>query len=277
MKIDRTRGARLFESCLSDLMSFPGTSSIIFLILAMCQPAPLLAQSTAAANQSHRPIVPVPFVGCASDGQVGPLKAPKGTSKVVPISPEVALRLAYYKAAQGSGILAPRGWYCFGTYGSNGDNLFVSPKPIDSPIWFPDRWGGFAGAAIQVSDMVGDTSGRFEVARFIARVFPAHMAFVKRVIAEGIEPASSFPRGPHPGDKLAYLNKDVVEYETPANQDGLGTESAFKKSGNAISRVAILTGEELSLIYLAVRLPPDATDLGPVIIREIERKHIRHF
>lgn len=76
MKIDRTRGARLFESCISDLMSFPGTSSIIVLMLAMCQPALLLARSTAAANQSHRPMVLVPFVGCASDGQVGPVKAP---------------------------------------------------------------------------------------------------------------------------------------------------------------------------------------------------------
>ncbi len=222
-------------------------------------------------------MVRVPFVGCASDGQVGPLKAPKGTSKVLPISPEMALRLAYYKAEQGSGILAPRGWHCFGTYGSNGDNLYVSPKPIDRRVLFSNRWEGFAGAAIQISDMIGDTSGRFGVAQVIARVFPGHMAFVKGVISEGIEPASSFPRGPYPGDKLTYLNKEIVEYETPANQNGLGTDSMLKKNGSQISGVAILTGEELSLIYLSVRLPPDATELGSVIIREIERKHIRHF
>lgn len=239
----------------------------------MCQQSPLFAQTVSPANRSHPPMVRVPFVGCPSDGQVGPRKAPKGTSKVVPISPEMALRLAYYKAEEGSGILAPRGWHCFGTYGSNGDNLYVTPKPIDGPGLFSDRWEGFAGAAIQVSDMVGDTSGRFEVARVIARVFPGHMAFVKHVIEEGIEPASSFPRGPYPGDKLAYLNQEVVEYETPANQDGLGTDSALKKNGSPIRGVAILTGEELSLIYLSVRLPPGATDMGPAIIREIERKH----
>src|SRR5260370_2555221 len=97
----------------------------------MCQQSPLFAQSASPANQSHRPMVRVPFVGCASDGQVGPLKAPKGTSKVLPISPEMALRLAYYKAEQGAGNLAPRGCHYFGTYGSNADNLYPSPKPND--------------------------------------------------------------------------------------------------------------------------------------------------
>src|SRR5260370_18341339 len=159
------RRLRSVERCLGNPMSFRGTDCLIFLVLAMCQQSPLFAQSAWPANQSHRPMVRVPFVGCASDGQVGPLKAPKGTSKVLPISPEMALRLAYYKAEQGSGILAPRGWHCFGTYGSNGDNLYVSPKPIDPRVLFSNRWDGFARAAIQISDMIGDTSGRFGLAQ----------------------------------------------------------------------------------------------------------------
>jgi hypothetical protein len=64
----------------------------------------------------------------------------------------------------------------------------------------------------------------------IARVFPAHRAFVRKVIAEGIEPTSDFPFGPYPNDKLTYKNKEMVEYETPAHKDGLGTQSRLQKS-----------------------------------------------
>jgi hypothetical protein len=246
------------------------TGSVIVLALAMSRPSCSSAQTVPPTNQSHPLGVRVPFVGCASDGQAGPAKAPQGTSKVVATSPEIALRLAYYKAKYGSGILAPRGWHCFGTYGSNGNNLYVSPNQIADPI-FLSHWNGFTGAAIQVSDVLGDTSGRFEVAEIVARVFPAHAAFVKSVVTEGIQPASSFPRGPYPGDRLTYLNNEVVEYETPANQSGLGTISQLKKNGSPIRGVSILTGKTPNLIHLSVRLPPDATDLGPVIIRQLER------
>ncbi len=245
------------------------TTSVIVLALAMSEQSRSFAQAAAPANQSHQLTVRVPFVGCASDGQAGPAKAPPGTSKVVAISSEIAPRLAYYKAKYGSGTLAPRGWHCFGTYGSNGSNLYVSPNPIADPI-FLSHWAGFTGPAVQVSDVLGGTSGRFEVAEIIARVFPAHMAFVKSVIAEGIQPASSFPRGPYQGDRLTYLSKEVVEYETPANQSGLGTVSQLKKNGSPIRGVSILTGKTPNLTHLSVRLPLDATDLGPVIIRQTE-------
>jgi hypothetical protein len=80
------------------------------------------AQTTHGVNkQVHRS--ELPFVGCKSDGQSGPLRAPKGKSKVLPIGKETAQRLAYYKAEQGFSVLAPRGWYCFETYGSGGAAL----------------------------------------------------------------------------------------------------------------------------------------------------------
>jgi hypothetical protein len=66
------------------------------------------------------PAVSVPFVGCASSGQTEVLEAPKGTSKSVPISVKDAQTLAYYKSADGIGLLAPRGWYCEGVSGSGG-------------------------------------------------------------------------------------------------------------------------------------------------------------
>jgi hypothetical protein len=247
----------------------------IVLVLAMYQPSSVLPQSVALANEPPPALVRVPFVGCASGGQVGPLKAPAGTSKIEVLSPEPARRLAYYQAEHAFGVLAPRGWHCFGTYGSNGSTLFVSPKPIDGNAFFSGHWSGFTGPAIEISGRFGGTSGRFEVARTIARVFPADMAFAKKVIAEGLEPANSFPQGPYPGDKLVYRNNQIVEYETPPNQTGLGTTFGLQKNGSPTSGVAILAGKDQTkdtiLIHLAVRLPQNATDLGPSIIRQVER------
>lgn len=213
----------------------------------------------------------VPFVGCKSDGQVGPQDAPIGKPKAVAISPLLAQRLAYYKASGGEGVLGPRGWYCFGTYGSSGSNLYVTPMPLKSADLFSNSWKGISAHGIQINVSNGDTSGRFEVAQIIARVFPAHSAFVKRVIAEGVEPAASFPYGPYPADKLTYRNKETVEYVTPPNTEGLGTKSFLIKDANPIDGVALLTGDELSLTQLSVRLSPEMSDLLPVIIQQVEQ------
>jgi hypothetical protein len=40
----------------------------------------------------------VPFVGCASDGQLGPIAAPKGAAKTVGVDAATAAQLAYYQA-----------------------------------------------------------------------------------------------------------------------------------------------------------------------------------
>ncbi|HUA18015.1 MAG TPA: hypothetical protein VMB25_04665, partial [Bryobacteraceae bacterium] len=53
----------------------------------------------------------VPFVGCAADGQAGPVQAPKGHDREVRMGTRTAERLAYYKDT-GPGVLAPRGWHC---------------------------------------------------------------------------------------------------------------------------------------------------------------------
>ncbi len=38
---------------------------------------------------------------------------------------EVAQKLAYFKTTH-IGVLAPRGWHCFGTYGSGGESIIVT-------------------------------------------------------------------------------------------------------------------------------------------------------
>jgi TonB family protein len=221
-----------------------------------------------ATSESRSPNVRrVPFVGCKSDGQGGPVEAPKGESKVVPIDPTAAQRIAYYATGKDFGVLAPRGWHCFGSYGSNGTNLYVSPQPINTNI----EPSVFAGPVIELSLASGDTSGRFDVAKVIARVFPAHMAFVRRVIEGGEEPTSSFPLGPYPNDKLNYRSSEIVEYQTPARTGGLGTVSLLQSNADPISGVAILTGQDPDLLQLSVRLSPEQVDLAPTIIQQVER------
>jgi len=228
-----------------------------------------LSQVNSSPRVQRSKQVHVPFVGCPSDGQVGPLKAPTGDTKIVIINEAVAKNVAYYKAEEGLGVLAPRGWHCFSTYGSNGSSLFISPEPIKSRDLFSRDWKGFPGPAIQVSVSVGDTSGRFEVAGVIARVFPAHRSFVDDVIAEKIRPATDFPSGPYPGDKLTYLSDSVVEFETPANAEGLGTQSFLKENDQPIKGIALLFGEELNLVQASTRLPKASAGLVHAIIQQL--------
>ena len=213
----------------------------------------------------------VPYVGCKSDGQGGPVEAPNGTSKLVSIDTEKALQLAYYESENGFGVLAPRGWYCHGTYGSDGDTLYVSPQPINTANLFSSEGAGFTGPAIQLTRVSGDTSGRFSVAKTIARVFPAHRAFARKVIEEGTEPASSFPFFPYPKDKLSYRSDEIVEYVTPAHADGLGTSSHLISNSDPISGVAILFGQDTDLFQLSVRLSQRNKELTSAIISQVER------
>ncbi len=229
-------------------------------------PAPTKASEPVSTRASR-----VPFVGCKSDGQTGPVAAPEGEGKVVLIDSKAAQQLAYYASQKDFGVLAPRGWHCFGTYGSNGDTLYVSPQSINPSNFLTGTPAGFTGPAIQLSREIGDTSGRFGVAKIIARVFPAHIGFARVVIREGAEPASSFPFGPYPNDKLTYRGNEIVEYQTPANTQGLGTDSSLHPSADPISGVAILVGETPDLLHLSVRLPAAQATLAPFIIRQVER------
>lgn len=228
------------------------------------------AQTKPSAPPAQKIAVTIPFMGCASDGQGGPVKAPSGKSPAVAIPAALAQRLAYYKAEYSPGVLAPRGWHCFSTYGSNGASLFVSPDPLDSKTLLSLDWKGFAGQAVQISYVDGGTSGRFEVAKAVARVFPEYKEFAQSVIAEGIEPASDFPFGPYPSDKLTYRAKNVVEFETPTNMQGLGTDSRLQMNASPIDGVAIVTGADTDLVRLSARVAETDRDLIPAMIAQVE-------
>lgn len=243
---------------------------LIPLLLASC----IFAQ-TKSGSVLHE--ARVPFVGCTSDGQVGPLEAPKGTEKVVQVAAQAAHNLAYYKAERSPGVLAPRGWYCFSVYGSNGGQLLVSPERHRPSDFFSDNWNGFSGPAIDVSMMYGDTSGRFSVAAVIARVFPAQRGFVQDVINEGIQPASDFPFGPFPKDKLVYRSTTVVEFETPPHTEGLGTRGWLRANNSPIEGAVILEGEykqcEMDMYSLSVRLTREMTSFLTQIIQQFEHDY----
>jgi hypothetical protein len=244
--------------------------AVFALYVVALQPA-LPAQAPTAPVQKES-LPQVPFVGCKSDGQEGALDAPTGTGRAVNVSPEQAQQLAYYKAEYGAGVLAPRGWNCFATYGSSGSNLYVSPQSIDVKNILSDRWKGFSGPAIQLTIEDGGTSGRFAIARSIARVFPAHIEFAQKVIKEGNQPASSFPSGPFPTDKLTYKSKEIVEFETPANSDGLGTESALKKNADPIVGALVLSNlsGDVDLSRVTLRLPASLAQLSSAILQAVE-------
>jgi hypothetical protein len=150
----------------------------------------------------------------------------------------------------------------------------VSPQPIDTTHLFSRDWTGFSGPAIGVSYSFGGTSGRFEVAEIIARVFPAYKAFVTTVTK--LEPTISFQFGPDPADTLTYRSKAAVEYTTPAHTEGLGTRSSLKKNGSPMHGVAILVGQEPDLLLLAVRLPSGLDAVRPAIVGQVERDAARH-
>jgi hypothetical protein len=187
----------------------------------------------------------------------------------VQIDARAVHKLAYYKTSYGSGVLAPRDWHCFGTFGSDGISMFVSPRPIKRDDLFGPGWRGFAGPVVQIDNLDGTTSGRFEVAPVIARVFPAQKAFVQSVIDLFDQPANTYTFGPFPSDKLIVQNERLVQFQTLPRSEGLGTMSRLKANDDPIDGVAILEGKNPDLLMLRVRLASPQRDLAPVIIKDL--------
>jgi hypothetical protein len=226
------------------------------------------------ASASAAPVT-VPFIGCPSDGQSGALPIPKTKQIPVSLPPAVAARLAIYGADYDIGVLAPRGWHCAHLYGSNGAFTLVAKEPI-SPKALLDHHS-VRGPAIQVTMNNGGTSGRFEVARLIARYFPDRHAFLDSVIAEEIEPAADFPRGPFKDDQVVSRRRDFIAVVTPPGREGLGTMSRLTVADLPIHAAAsILGGPDDDWIgyVFAVRLPKDQEDLAPAILTWAEHTYL---
>jgi len=208
----------------------------------------------------------LPFVGCASDGQQGPQRPPRPLP--TPTVPgKDAASLAYYAMADGTRVIAPRGWRCFGRYGSNGSTLIVAPT---TQVWAVDKdTSRYTGPAVIRSTSFGSTSGRFEVAAFAARLFPVAARFVAEVEREGI--ADAFPRGVPAPDRIARRGAYEVLFTTPARASGTGTRGHLAPGPLPIDGVAVLAADrDHDLATMDARLPAVIRPLVSHIIRQFE-------
>ena len=230
--------------------------------------AALVGAAAVLASFAAKAAEAVPFVGCPSDGQMGPVAAPKSGPKMVNIDPAAAKALAWYQARDSEGALAPRGWKCFGLYGSSGVGLAIAPSGALNDVSRP-----IAGPAVVLSHDFGGTSGRFAVAKTAARVFSdKEKAFVASVIAEGIEPKENFPTGPYPADALTYKTPTTVEFVTPAGKDGLGTADRLARAALPVVGLARIVDspDGPDLYLLSARLPAAQASLAPAIVGAAE-------
>ena len=223
------------------------------------------ASSSAAAQAPN--VVTVPFVGCPQDGSYGASPAPTGAVKVVQLDAITASKLAFYSDIS-HGILAPRGWSCFGFAGPGATTLYVAPPPVGQSDVIDGNW---RGPVVELFETGNDSQGRFDVARFITRLFPAHQAYAQSVINEGVEPASDFPTGVPATDKVNRLSDELVEYETPPNTDGLGVAMRLQPGEDPLDGFVLLRGQTPAVVFAAVRLGPEMRDLAPTLVGQVER------
>jgi hypothetical protein len=220
-----------------------------------------IALAATAANPSR-----APTINCVGNDQSDSSQMQKGTSVPIPVEQSIADQLAYYTAGHGSGIFAPRGWYCRAWNGSNGSFLAVTPKPI-APPYFP--LPSIGGPAVTIATWDGESSGRVRVAVVASQLFSvAGGGFVTQVRQEHLISDSAFDPDAYPDDQLQYLSDRFVEYTTPANRPGLGTDGMLDVSNLPIRGLTILNllDNANSLIEVRVRLPPNLSLLAEPIL-----------
>jgi hypothetical protein len=95
----------------------------------------LVAGTSHAVAHPAEKLIEIPFIGCASDGQMGPVTAPASNRNAPRLPPASAGELACHASAA-LGVIVPRGWHCFGLYGSSGVRLLVTPQRHDAADLF---------------------------------------------------------------------------------------------------------------------------------------------
>jgi hypothetical protein len=216
--------------------------------------------------------VNVPAIGCAREGQVGPLPAPQHpkTVKVTIPGDTVGLLAVYFvdEAAANRGVLAPKGWNCFGIYGSSGSTLYVTPVLLSASILRrPAELRDSPVVALNWAS--GETSGRFAVAETAARLFPRARPFVELIQREGIFDSTDWKFFSWPQDILTYLSDLTATYITPPATHGLGTRLLNPSPDLPTSGLVELDGfapNQFNLRHLAIRLPIADQHLSSAII-----------
>lgn len=230
----------------------------------------LAAAALAAAHAGAAEGAELPFVGCPSDGQMGPLEAPRRAARPAPPTGAGTAGLTHY-ASNDLAVLAPPGWHCVGLYGSNGSVLVVTPVR-HAPDVLLQPGTTLTGPAIVLVLRHGGTSGRFAVASAIARLFPEHRAFAEAVAAE--DPGFSLPTAAYPADRLSRPAPGEVAFETPPGAVGLGTDGWMAPGPEPVSGLFMLRPErEYELVTLRMRLPAAQASLAPAIVSFVRSTH----
>ena len=221
------------------------------------------AAETAAAQQP----VPVPLIECPTNDQPGAARPGGGASMPVPVDGRMAQQIAYYRSLRSPGVYAPRGWQCRGWDGSNGTILVVTPRRLEPPF-FP--LPVITGPAVMIQSSDAGSSGRFHVAIVAAQLF-ALIAdeFIATIRQEHVISDAAFQPEPHPDDQIQYISDRLVQFTTPANRTGLGTDSLFEMSEWPVSGLIILNLENdvNSLTEVRVRLPPALNAAAAAIVQ----------
>jgi hypothetical protein len=210
----------------------------------------------------------VPVVNCASETdqrtakptlQLPPQKATAPAS--------VAPKLAYYTGGFG-GVLAPRGWQCDVWFNAGGMTVYVRPHRKDARAPF---------VQIITAENDANFSQKEIVATVVAHLFPAHAAYVKEVVAQEHENSGDgtydIAIGPYPADKITRRTATLVEFVTPPNKDGMGTEYGIGKNAVPVFGAAFLASDDSYAQIALVRLPDELKSLAPAILKSAEPAH----
>ena len=226
-------------------------------VIALTAPAPALAT--------------VPVIGCPAVGQSGPIPAPTRLGPAPAVARGLEGTLAFYMGPYSVvAVLAPRGWHCLESYGSGGAQLFVTPAPITADALFGSA--GLAGPAVVMEFINGENSGRFEVARLVARLFPAYRSYAVHVAEMDLEPATAYPTRPYPHDRLLRRGRRTIEFATPSHTAGLGTVGQLLSQEGAVQGAVTVRRRSFGMEarQVLVRLPPEMGFLAPVIVHAME-------
>jgi hypothetical protein len=232
----------------------------------LCCVAAGVAQ-TAGAQQPLPGSIPVPLVDCPTNDQPGTARPRAGASMPAPVDGRMAQQIAFYRSLNSPGVYAPRGWQCRGWDGSNGTILVVTPHRLEPP-YYP--LPVIAGPVVMIQTSDAGSSGRFHVAIVAAQLF-ALIAdeYIATIRQEHVISDSAWQPEPDPDDQIQYISDRLVQFTTPANRTGLGTDGMFEMSDWAVTGLIILNLERdvNSLTEVRVRLTPALNAVAATIMQ----------
>jgi hypothetical protein len=212
----------------------------------------------------------IPFIGCPN------ILGEKPTGKPITLDlPEnLTSQLALYVGAYME-VLAPRGWTCSANYGNVNGSLWVYPpssNPATGPVvaeWYVVT--GFGG---------GRENGPIYGGRYFPKIYSDK--FVNNALQE--ENATfgtkltkeQFLAPKYADDKIIYLSNSALEYWTPPDRAGLGSDvvNAATLTPRTISTLPTAGFLKMApansdgvMVQMAARVPAELARLQPSILK----------